>query len=447
MTLSFDELQQLRKLDKEFTSHRLSNELKTRYYDGKFQPSIVGFSDPPALNIMAVRLGWAGTVVDTLEERLDFQGWNDPANLGLDKIYRENFLDSEAPLAHLDSLIYGTSFVAIGRGDTTVGDPDVLITAESPQTTTGLWNRRTRRLDAGITYIGSDDPLKPPQTAVMYLPDVTITLQRRGQGWIETDRDEHRLGYVPLVPVPNRTRGSRRLGRSEISRPVRDIIAEASRVLLSMSVHREFFSAPQRAALNVNPEDFEDNLDGWKAIMGHYMALSPPEPGDPEPKIMEFKGNSPLPYIEQLNALARQICTEAGLPESYFGIITSNPSSADAIRAGEQRLIKRAERRQAQFGHAWLHVASLALRIANNGPLPDGFDQVTCQWRDPSTPTVAATADAATKLVSVGILDPQSKVTMDMIGLTPAQQAQLAIDRAANPDALTQLVSGITPAS
>ena len=62
---------------------------------------------------------------------------------------------------------------------------------------------------------------------------------------------------------------------------------------------------------------------------------------------------------------------------------------------------------------------------------PDGFgDRISCAWRDPSTPTEAASADAATKLVAAGILPPDSPVTWDRVGLTQAQQRRLEADNA-----------------
>jgi hypothetical protein len=135
-------------------------------------------------------------------------------------------------------------------------------------------------------------------------------------------------------------------------------------------------------------------------------------------------------YFEQIRSYQTKIAAEAGIPESYFGIYSTNPSSADAIRALESRLVKRAERRQTAFGRAWLDVADIALRIKHRGELPDWFDDLVCRWGDPATPTKAAAADAAVKLVGAGILPPHSQVTYDFVGLTAEQQRELAVDNA-----------------
>src|SRR6185437_12500510 len=105
------------------------------------------------------------------------------------------------------------------------------------------------------------------------------------------------------------------------------------------------------------------------------------------------------------------------------------PASADAIRAGEARLVKRAERRQASFGRAWREVGRLALLI-RDGAIPEDYDtRVSVQWQDAATPTRAASADEAAKLVGSGILPADSEVTYNRIGLSLAEQAKVAVDR------------------
>jgi hypothetical protein len=52
-----------------------------------------------------------------------------------------------------------------------------------------------------------------------------------------------------------------------------------------------------------------------------------------------------------------------GMPIEYFGLNTQNAPSAEGQRAGETRLIKKAERKQTAFGHAWEQMARIALRL------------------------------------------------------------------------------------
>src|SRR5699024_8451571 len=52
----------------------------------------------------------------------------------------------------------------------------------------------------------------------------------------------------------------------------------------------------------------------------------------------------------------------------------------------------------------------------------------SAKWRDAATPTRAAAADETAKYVGAGILPPDSSVTYDRMGLSPAEQRQLRSD-------------------
>jgi hypothetical protein len=86
-----------------------------------------------------------------------------------------------------------------------------------------------------------------------------------------------------------------------------------------------------------------------------------------------------------------------------MGFSTDNPASADAIRASESRLVKRAERRQSGFGDSWELVMRIADRIRTGAWRPE-LRRLEAMWRDASTPTVSQAADAATKKYQAGIV-------------------------------------------
>jgi hypothetical protein len=399
------------------------------YYEGSQTTEQFGISIPPSMQNLKVVAGWGGTVVDVLEERLDWLGWTaEGDDYGLGDIYAANMLDVDSGMAHLDSLIYGTSFVSVGTGMD--GEPSPLVTPHSPLSTTGLWDRRTRRLAAACSVVSDGGQVLE---ATLYLPDQTVTVAPQNGTWIVLERDEHNLGRVPVVRMPNRVRGSRDEGRSEITKAVRYYTDAAVRTMLGLEVNREFYNAPQRVGLNIPQDAFTDAsgnaISQWSAIMGRVWMLPPNEDeAGPAPDVKQFSPSSPAPYLDQVRGYATLLAAEAGLPATYLGIHTDNPASADAIRALEARLVKRAERRQAVFGRAWLEVARLAL-LVRDGSVPDTFDSFSVRWRDAATPTRAAAADEATKLIAAQVLPADSTVTYDRIGLTPAEQRQVAADK------------------
>jgi len=431
--LSSEEAALVSDLTGKLSAFQSRNSVKMSYYDGQHKPKNVGLTVPRMMRGDAPRVGWAGVVVDALEERLNFLGWHDPSGtLGLDQVYAANRLQVESGLAHLDALVFGTAFVAVGTG--AEGEPNPLVTVHPTMRTTGLWNGRNRRLSAALTV--NADVKGEPKTAVLYLPNVTIQLALLGR-WVEVSRDEHGLGRVPVVMLPNRTSASMLSGHSEVSASVRDIVDEAARVLLSMAVNREFFSAPQRLVLGADPDD----IDGWKTLMSGIWTIEPDEDGN-LPKVTQFDAVNPGPHIDQLRALAQQLASVAGIPETYLGVAPqANPTSADAIRAAEVRLIKKAERRASMFGLGWLDVAELIL-LVRDGHVPEEYAKVTCRWSDPATPTRAAIADETAKLVGAGILPPTSEVTLARIGLTDAEKDTVLAERAQAPS-MASVLAGV----
>lgn len=410
-----------------------------KFYDGSHVAEQFGISIPPSMQNLTTVAGWAGTVVDVLEERLDWLGWtSDGDDLGLSGVYAQNALDTDSGMAHLDSLIFGLSFVAIGSGD--AGEPSPLVTPQSPESMTADWDARRRRLSAALSAL--TDGSGQVSEVTLYAPDETATFERWQGMWRATLRDRHKLGRVPVVLMPNRARRSRELGRSEISRAVRYYTDAAARTLLGLEVNREFYNAPQRIGLNVDESMFQDAsgnpVSPWSAIMGRVWNIPPNDDGGPSPDVKQFPPNSPAPYIDQIRGYAQLLAAEAGIPGAYLGFETVNPTSADAIRAGEARLVKRAERRQTIFGRAWMEVARMAL-LVRDGAVPADFDsRVSTHWRDAATPTRAASADEASKLIAAGVLPADSSVTYDRVGLSPAEQRQVESDkrRAAGRSAL-----------
>ena len=225
MSLAPDELGLIQHLTAKLRAYAPANEVKEHYYEGKQRLKDLNISIPPSLKLVSSVVGWAGTAVDVLEERLDFEGYIGAETLGLNDIFRANELDLESSLGHKDALIYGTGFVFVGKG--MEGEPDPLITIESPKKATALYDMRTRRISAAL-LVDSDDYGKI-DAGSLYLPDVTIYFQRFGTTWVEVYRDEHNLGRVPVSPFINNPRSGDPYGRSDITRAVRSYTIDKNR--------------------------------------------------------------------------------------------------------------------------------------------------------------------------------------------------------------------------
>ena len=422
-----------------FWAKRRNNEKFSRY-DGLYVAKNLDIAVPPNLAEIGVRVDFAETVVNTLAERIEWDGWlSTVGDLGdLDRTYVDNALDVTQSAVTLDSLICGTGFVAVGTGDTDVGDPDVVITGESPNACTGLWDARQRRDRAALVQVHDRRQLV---AETLYLPDQTIVVSYSSDGRvIDIDRDEHQLGRVPVVRFSNQERTSKTRGRSEITPPIRYYCDATARTLLGMEINREFYTAPQRYGLGVDPEQFgigentpraERVRRGWEIAMTRMNFIPYDEDNDTMPQVGQFTPAPPTPYIEQIRAYAQRIASAAGIPHTYMGFTTDNPPSGDSIRMLESRLTRRAVFRQRMFGRSWREVARLALMMqSDDGRIDeDAFAQLAVNWRDPSTPTPAADADRVTKLVGAKVLPEDSDVTYREAGFSAVDITQLGNDK------------------
>jgi hypothetical protein len=461
--LSDDELALISMLRADMLRDRWSLQLRDSYFNGEQLVRDLGISIPPQLKGLHTVIGWPRVGVESLEERLDLEAfrWADGSDSSeLAEIAEANDLFDESSLAHLDSLVYGREYLAVGSGDCGTPDCPPLITVESPLDMTLLWDARIRMGTAALRECRADSYLESgpeERMIVLYLPDQTITaLPSESGGWEIIDRDIHNLGVVPVVRMANRQRTADRVGRSEITPEVMSITDAACRRLMGMEVAAEFFGAPQRYILGAAESAFQDAegnaKSAWETYIGRVLALERDEDGN-VPAVGQFAAHDPTAMTRIIDLYARIMSAQFGLPPHMLGYTTDNPASADAIRSTEAKLVKRSERRIRRYGAAWQQAMRLALWVRDGEP-PDKTRRIETVWRNPATPTVAAQADATVKLVQAGILPADSDVTLEMAGLTEGQRQRVRADRqraagragsTALMDRLAELASG-TPA-
>ena len=246
--------------------------------------------------------------------------------------------------------------------------------------------------------------------------------------WQLSDCRQQNFGAVQIVPFINRARIGDRGGRLEVTAPLRHYADAAVRTLISMDINREFFSAPQRYAIGMSADDFVGSdgrpLNPWQILTGRVWSTGEVGDDEREPKLGEFDPQPPGPFLDQIEGLAQLAAAEAGLPSHYFGLRGDQATSADAIRAMEARLVKRAERRQKSFGRSWSQVSRL-VRAGRDGERVADVEASRTRWGNPATPTVGATMDAMVKAVQAGLAPGNSRVIWDRVGFTPEEQRLL----------------------
>ncbi|RZS39141.1 SPP1 Gp6-like portal protein [Herbihabitans rhizosphaerae] len=392
------------------------------YYDGEERLNRLGLAVPPEMRQLVVAINWPRLVVLALAERLAVEGFRLAGESETDKrlwdIWQDNDLDEESALAFIEALVQGRAYAVVGQHPDDPSRP--LVTFESAKNLSVLYDPATRAVRAAFRPLfDSEDDRGVPARAMLYLPDSNQLIERRPGGqWATIGLYEHRLGEVLVTPLVNRARLSNRDGQTEM-RDVVGLTDAACRAIMNLGVAQELMAVPQRYVLGASESDFKDAdgnpIPAWQAYIGRYFAVA-----DPDSKVGQFTAANLSNFTGVIEHYATNVSAVSSVPPSYLGFQTENPPSADAIRAGEQRLITRVESIQRSFSGGLERGMRQADRIAGGRGDAARLETV---WRDPSTPTYAAKADAVAKLVSAGILPVEA--SWEDLGYSPERRRKL----------------------
>lgn len=430
----------LARLIMQWQAKRARNRLKTDYWNGKHKLDHIGFSIPPALRKLEEVVGWPAKAVQAHAERCMFDGFvskndsDDP--YGIQRTLVENRFDIELPMAITSTMVHSCAFISVTLGEVEAGEPEVLVTAKSAQWASGLWNPRTRALDAAFAVNEADDYGRPTEMT-LYTTDRTIRMRNTSTGWKLIDEHSHGLNRVPVEPLVYRPTLDRPFGSSVISRPVMSITDDAVRTVLRSETSAEFYSAPQYLLLGADPDSFKDDsgnpIPVWEFIIGRINLLSKDEDGD-VPKIEQISQQSVQPHIDQLRELACRFSGETNVPVSSLGVVTDNPSSAEAMHAAEKDLVIDCAAATRVFGAALRRVGQDIVMMRSDGPneMDDELATLTARWRNPALPSVIDAGDAMVKLIGAFPWMAETTVALEEVGFTDEQITRLLAEKRRN---------------
>lgn len=403
----------------------------TDYYESTRRPDAIGIAVPQAMRKLLAHVGYPRLYINAVAERLELEGFRvggaDEADAELWDWWQANDLDVEATLGYVDSLVHGRSYITVAKPDPVL-DPGVdpntpIIRVEPPTSLFAMIDPRTRRVTQAIRAVYEDDGTQVI-ASTLYTPVDTTAWVREGSDWVVLADIQHGLGVVPVIPVPNRNRLSDLYGTSEITPELRSVTDAAARILMDMQATAELMAIPQRLLFGVKPDqigvDPETGKSKYDAYMAQILAFE-----DPEGKAQQFSAAELRNYTEALDALDRKAAAYTGLPPQYLSSSSDNPASAEAIRSAESRLVKNAERKAKIFGGAWEQAMRVAYQVMRGGDVPPQYFRMESIWRDPSTPTYAAKADAAAKLYANGMgVIPKERARIDL-GYSVAERLEM----------------------
>ena len=372
-----------------------------RYYEGTQRLAHIGLAVPPELRKFETVLNWCRTVVDSVSDRMRMKAFylpgEDRASEALRESWDYNNLDSESIAHHQEMLILGRGFVSVGANEE---DPEFpLIQVENPRELAVDIDHRHRRLRAAVRVMPSENGSPgSPSSAVLYLPDATVRVERYQGRWAVVDRDDHRLGRVPLVMFLNRRRVGQWTGVSEMVDAI-PLVDAAARSLTNLQLAGETHSVPQKYVLGMSKGDFVDAegkpIPAWEAYFNAIWANQ-----NKDAKVGQFAASDLSNFHNTVDHYASKLAGLYGLPARYVGITSVNPAAEGAIRAEEARLILNVEKKAALAGDGWGWVMGLVERF-RTGEWVSG-SRIKTDWFDAGTPTYAQRADALTKMYNSG---------------------------------------------
>ncbi len=267
-----------------------------------------------------------------------------------------------------EALTLSEAYVIVWQRD---GKP--FATVESAHEMAVLRDAGTREVTAAIKRWETETTTE----AVVFLPDVIFKLRANHKG-VTTAPDfrvyetlDNPLGVVPVVVFTNADRFA---GVSEID-DLADLVDGLNLALADLAVAQAFYARPVQWATGVTlvekpvlDDDGNPVLDGdGEPVVTvenpfpptNRMHISEAEAA----KFGQLAGSDLAGFEAAVRIWLSAIQAVSSLPASYLGILSDQPTSADAIRAAESSLAAKAQNRAGTFGRSWERVATLIVAV------------------------------------------------------------------------------------
>lgn len=339
--LAPEESEAVARLVDEWSGHWARNRLRDRYYYGHVRVRDIGVSVSPQLaRKLDPHVDWAAKCVDWWSDRVQFDGVtvsDEASQDALDRVLAANDMRNLLHKTATVALRHSVAFLAV------TSDPDTGETVVSgyPATaSSAIWDESRKRIRCGLVVVESELPrgsrTRRPLVVHVYTDEQVIVLRRGAGGWSVADRVEHGMGRVPMEPVAYHPTLERPFGRSRITRTVMALVDDAQREMMNMTAAAAFAAAPQKYLLDVDKSTGKKIAEGgFDAFIGSILTATANSKGR-KPDFGQLAQLSMQPHLDYMRSLASQFSSATGVPLSSLGVVSDNPSSAEAIYASKE---------------------------------------------------------------------------------------------------------------
>jgi len=425
-----DELDAIRGLYQVWQGKFPRNRLRSRYRDMKVRVKPSPNVPAEAMARVEAVSDWPEKAVTSLAERSVFDGFVAPGAaqdpFDLKGVLDDNRFDLELPAAIESAYTHSCSFVTTALGDVQAGEPEVVVMAREALWTAARWDSRRRVIRDLLCVTDVDESGNPTEMDVLF-PHAVVTLRRRPSGAWAAERRENPLGEVLAEPLAYAPTLARPFGRSRISRAVMNLTDRALLAVVRNEIASDFYAVPRMYALGVAEDAFSRGK--WAAAIDSWFAITRDEDGE-VPQVGQFPQMTTQPLQEHYRLLASQFSGATGVPLNALGIVTDNPSSAEAMYADDRRLVHMATKQNKVFTASLRRVGQRIVQLRDGkGEVSDELRGLDVAWVNPAFTSPAASADALTKLASVFPWLAESEVALQFAGFSQAEITRLLSDK------------------
>lgn len=386
----------------------LRNARLTQYYEGDFEPQKIGLDDLPESVRPKERCLWPRKAVTSVSERCRLTGFS------FEGEFRDEAFDAASRASSLLSaynrnvasvLVHGCMFATVNR----TPEGGVSIRFHTAETASATWDSGASRIGAGLVVAHmAKTPwsrrAKQPVRANLHLPGRVVAFVRTGPVAWRAESGDTAFDVPMMVPFAWRATGTKPFGETRITGEVMSIADDVVRIRQNMIVSSEFYSHPQKFALGLTDEMFDQVVKSKSAHALSSMFVSTRDKKGEIPTYGQLPAVSPQPYIDLIRAYAGLFSASTGVPLNSLGIVQDNPASAEAIGASREDIALCAEDLIESSRESLRKVAVMVMAVAHNvvpGDLTSEQLSVTPHFEDPLRPSLASRTDAAMKVASV----------------------------------------------
>lgn len=431
----------VRALVEEWRRHKARNDLRDDYYHGRVPVRDLGVSvSKELLRRLDPHVDWAAKCVDFWADRVQFEGIqmeDEALGEAMAKAMARNDMGNLVHKAASGALRHSCAFMTVTRGHVEWGEPPTVVSAYPLTASSAIWDEARRRIGAGMVVVAgarrTPRSQRVPTMVYVFTDESLIVISRpTPSGRFAATYVAHSMGRVPMEPVAYHATLERPFGRSRITRTVMGLVDDAQREMLNMTAAASFSAMPQKYLMGADKTTAETIASQpFGAFIGSLFVGTTNKRGQ-TPQFGQLAQLSMQPHIDYMRSLAAQFSGTTGVPLSSLGVVSDNPSSAEAIYAGKEDAVVDI---QSFIGSCRRSLASVAVMVAASeagvsyAQAMERLGTVSVSFRNPAMPSVVSQSDAMVKQISAIPWLAASDVALRELGYSEEQIRQLHSDR------------------